>query len=187
MTRDQAVQLNALGLYCISAVLAVAFAGQIILNELPCPLCMLQRMQFALLAVGPILNIRYGPRPSHYAMSLLAALLGAAIAARQIVLHILPGDAGYGSTLLGYHYYTWAFIAFAMSMVLIALIMLFDRQFEREASLSAASSPTTIDSVLIRMSVWLVIALVGLNVVSTVAMCGFEACSSDPTQYRLLR
>lgn len=187
MTRNQALQLNALGLYGISAVLAVAFAGQIILNEPPCPLCMLQRMQFALLAAGPILNIRYGPRPSHYAMSLLAALLGAAVAARQIALHILPGDPGYGSALLGYHYYTWAFMAFAISMVLIALVMLFDRQFEREPSLSAATSTTTGGSVLIRLSVWLVIILVGLNVVSTVAMCGFEACPSDPTDYRLLR
>ena len=38
-----------------------------------------------------------------------------------------PGDAGYGSTLLGYHYYTWAFIGFAIALTAIAL--LFDRQF----------------------------------------------------------
>ena len=65
MTRSLATALNALGLYAIAAVLAVAFAAQLWLHELPCPLCLLQRIQFALLAIGPILNIRHGPRSSH--------------------------------------------------------------------------------------------------------------------------
>ena len=51
--------------------------------------------------------------------------------ARQVLLHIMPGDAGYGSALLGYHYYTWAFIGFAVAIVLIAAMLLFDRQFDR--------------------------------------------------------
>ena len=93
------------------------FAAQLALGELPCPLCLLQRIQFAMLAIGPILNLRFGPRPSHYALSLLAAVAGAAFAARQVLLHILPGDPGYGSALLGYHYYTWAFIGFAAAIV----------------------------------------------------------------------
>ena len=112
MTRSLAVALNALGLYAIALVLAAAFAAQLLLGELPCPLCLLQRIQFALLAIGPILNVRFGPRPSHYAASLLVAAAGAAFAMRQILLHIMPGDPGYGSALLGYHYYTWAFIGF---------------------------------------------------------------------------
>ncbi len=78
MTRAYAVTLNALSLYAVALVLAAAFAAQLILHELPCPLCLLQRLQFAVLAIGPILNIRYGPRPSHYALSLLAAVAGAA-------------------------------------------------------------------------------------------------------------
>ena len=35
------------------------------------------------------------------------------VAMRQILLHIMPGDPGYGSALLGYHYYCWAFIGIA--------------------------------------------------------------------------
>ena len=120
VTRSTAITLNALGLYGVALVLAIAFGAQLWLHELPCPLCLLQRMQFAMLAIGPILNIRFGPRPSHYGISLLAALLGAAVAARQIFLHILPGDPGFGSALFGYHYYTWAFIGFTAAIVLIA-------------------------------------------------------------------
>ncbi|HYY38171.1 MAG TPA: disulfide bond formation protein B, partial [Xanthobacteraceae bacterium] len=117
MTRSLALALNALGLYAIALVLLVAFAAQLLLHELPCPLCLLQRIQFAMLAVGPILNVRFGLRPSHYAVSLLTAVTGAAFSARQILLHVMPGDPGYGSALLGYHYYTWAFIGFAVAII----------------------------------------------------------------------
>ena len=100
MTDRQATTLNATALYGVALVLAVAFAAQLLLHELPCPLCLLQRILFALLAVGPILNVRFGPRPSHYALSLLTAVAGAVVSTRQVLLHILPGDAGYGSAQL---------------------------------------------------------------------------------------
>src|SRR5689334_828707 len=112
MTPAAAVKLNALALYAIAAVLLAAFYFQFALAELPCPLCLLQRVAFTALAVGPVLTLRHGPRPAHYGLIILAALLGAAIASRQVLLHIMPGDAGYGSALLGYHFYTWAFICF---------------------------------------------------------------------------
>jgi disulfide bond formation protein DsbB len=139
MTRSLALTLNALGLYAVALVLLIAFAAQLLLNELPCPLCLLQRIQFAMLAVGPILNLRFGPRPSHYAVSLLTAIAGAAFAARQILLHIMPGDLGYGSALLGYHYYTWAFIGFAVAIIALAAMLLFDQQFN-EPPLAATVS-----------------------------------------------
>jgi disulfide bond formation protein DsbB len=139
MTRSSAITLNALGLYAIALVLATAFAAQLLLHELPCPLCLLQRIEFAVLAVGPILNIRWGPRPSHYALSLLAAVAGAVFSTRQVLLHVMPGDAGYGTALFGYHYYTLALIAFIASIVLIATILLFDRQFEEDGTAQAVA------------------------------------------------
>src|SRR5258708_9422133 len=134
MTRSSAITLNALGLYAIALVLAGAFGAQLLLHELPCPLCLLQRIAFTVLAVGPIMNIRWGPRPSHYAMSLLAAVAGAAFSTRQVLLHIMPGDAGYGTALFGYHYYALALIPFVASIVLIAAILLFARQFPQKAT-----------------------------------------------------
>ena len=133
MSPRLAVTLNAIGLYAISAVLLAAFAFQLSLDELPCPLCLLQRVGFVIVAVGPILTIRYGPRPSHYALSLLGAVAGAILAARQILLHIIPPDPGYGTAFLGYHYYTWCFIIFVIAIVLCALVLLFDGQFARVA------------------------------------------------------
>src|ERR1700693_5531538 len=110
MTPANAMKLNALALYASAAVLLAAFYLQFALSELPCPLCLLQRVAFTGLAVGPILTLRHGPRPAHYGLIILAGLVGAALASRQVLLHIMPGDPGYGSALNGYHFYTWAFI-----------------------------------------------------------------------------
>src|SRR6516165_9312942 len=180
MTRSLAVTINALGLYAIAFVLAAAFSAQLWLNELPCPLCLLQRIQFALLAVGPTLNVRFGPRPSHYALSLLTAAAGAAFAMRQILLHIMPGDPGYGSALLGYHYYTWAFIGFAVAIVLTAVLLLFEGQFTDDGKPQPPGA-------FARAAVWLMIALTALNVLSTLLECGFGACADNPVAYELLK
>ena len=181
MTRAFAVTLNALSLYALALVLAAAFSAQLVLHELPCPLCLLQRIQFAVLAIGPILNIRWGPRPSHYALSLLAAAAGAAFSTRQILLHIMPGDTGYGTALLGYHYYSLALIGFAAAIVLLAAMLLFDRQFEAKAPTPQAGGAFA------TIAVWLVIGLTALNVVSTLLECGFGACAEDPVFYQLLQ
>jgi disulfide bond formation protein DsbB len=181
MTRSLAVTLNALSLYAVALVLAAAFAAQLLLHELPCPLCLLQRIQFAVLAVGPILNIRFGPRPSHYALSLLAAAAGFAFSTRQVLLHITPGDAGFGTALFGYHYYTWALIGFASAIVLLAVILLFDRQFEPDRE------PTVGPPAYAAVAVWLVIGLTALNVASALLECGFGACAENPVVYELLK
>jgi disulfide bond formation protein DsbB len=182
MTRTHAILLNALGLYALALVLAAAFAAQLVLHELPCPLCLLQRVMFATLAVGPILNVRFGPRPSHYALSLLAAVAGAVVSTRQVLLHIMPGDAGYGSALLGYHYYTWALIGFIAAIVLLAAVLLFDRQFTDDG----AAPPVAADR-FAQAAVWAVIGLTALNVASTLLECGFGACADNPVVYELLK
>jgi disulfide bond formation protein DsbB len=184
MTRAFAITLNALSLYAVALVLAVAFAAQLVLHELPCPLCLLQRIQFAVLAIGPILNVRFGPRPSHYALSLLAAVAGTAFSTRQVLLHIMPGDAGYGTALFGYHYYTWALIGFAAAIVLLAAVLLFDRQFEPGTT---TATEQLAPGAFATSAVWLVIALTALNVVSTLLECGFGACADNPVVYELLK
>jgi len=99
---------------------------------------------------------------------------------RQILLHIMPGDPGYGSALLGYHYYTWAFIGFAVAIVALAAMLSFDDQF-------AHDKPPVPTGAFAHTAVWLVIALSALNVVATLLECGFAACPADPVGYELLR
>jgi len=177
MTARAAILLNALSLCALALVLLLGFYFQLGWSELPCPLCLLQRVAFVALAVGPILNIRYGPRPSHYALSVLAALVGVTASVRQVMLHILPGDKGYGSPIMGLHFYTWAALLFLLAIALIAIVMLFDRQF------SDAPSPPPAFA---KVAVWLVILLVAANAVSTLVECGFAVCPEDPVRYLLL-
>jgi disulfide bond formation protein DsbB len=177
--RPLALTLNTLALYALSGLLIAAFAMQFALNELPCPLCMLQRVFFCALAIGPILNLRFGPRPSHYALSMLAALAGAAVSMRQILLHILPGDTGYGSAIFGYHYYTWAFIAFVVALILLALILLLDRQFD--------PAPPPPPGMAARFAVLLAIGLTTANILSTLAVCGLASCPDNPVRYELFQ
>jgi disulfide bond formation protein DsbB len=179
MNRSQALVLNALALYALAGVLVAAFAMQFALDELPCPLCLLQRAFFCALAIGPILNLRHGPHPLHYGLSLLAAMAGAAVSVRQILLHILPGDPGYGSAIFGYHYYTWAFIFFAAAMAAIAVMMMFERQFALEEKRQPAAAAV--------LAIWLLIGLTLANVASTVAICGFAACPDNPVTYALFQ
>lgn len=175
LTPRFAATLNALGLYAIAAVLLAAFVFQFTLGELACPLCLLQRVAFAALAIGPILNLRYGPRPSHYALSLLAALAGAGIATRQVLLHIMPGDPGYGSVIFGNHYYTWALVCFIAAAVSIAVVLLSDQQF-------AWSEKPAIGR-FEKGAFWLVVALIAANALNVFVECGPSVCPDNPVSY----
>ena len=139
MTPKLAIRLNALALYAVSAVLVLAFYWQLVYDEVPCPLCLLQRVALTGLAVGPILTIRHGPRPANYGLVIIAALMGAAIAARQILLHIMPGDAGFGSAFLGLHFYTWAFLCFVGAILWSAVMLTFGRQFAPQPNAPTAT------------------------------------------------
>jgi disulfide bond formation protein DsbB len=178
MTPKLAIRLNALALYAVSAVLVLAFYWQLAFDELPCPLCLLQRVALTGLAVGPILTIRHGPKPANYGLVIIAALMGAAIAARQILLHIMPGDAGFGSAVLGLHFYTWAFLCFVTATLAAAVMLTFGKQF--------APQPDSRRGTFEGLAVWLIIGLTGLNAASALIECGFSGCPADPVRYELL-
>jgi disulfide bond formation protein DsbB len=180
MSASIIARLNALALYAIALALITAFYFQLAFGELPCPLCMLQRLGLIALSVGPVLALRLGPRPSYYGLTLLAALIGAGIAARQVMLHIVPGAPGYGSTFLGYHFYTWAFLCFAAAILAIAVLLLFDQIFT-----TPAVAPQL--GMFEMGAIGLLLALTVLNAASAVLECGFTGCPANPVRYELLQ
>lgn len=111
-------------------VLGLALLLQFVLGELPCPLCMLQRYAMILTTLAALWLVRQAQSGTITAagymqglgLGTLAAVLGAAVAARQVMLHILPGDQGYGAPVLGLHLYSWAFVTFCVVILFSALL-----------------------------------------------------------------
>ena len=111
-------------------VLLGAFTIQFAQGEFPCPLCMLQRYGMILSTLGALWVIMQARRgeltPARYAQGLglgvLGAAAGALVSVRQILLHIKPGDPGYGSPVMGYHLYTWALITFYVVILFVAAV-----------------------------------------------------------------
>ena len=180
MTLLHARTLNALGLLGCCAILLVAFGYQFARGELPCPLCLLQRAAFAASGVGFALNVRFGPRPSHYGIAILSAIAGAAVAARQVALHVVPGTGGYGATLFGLHFYTHALIAF-MALIGAVGVLLLVADRVRPEPLIGRGAGTFGTACLV-----LFLGVVAANAVSTAAECGTGLCPDDPTRYEAL-
>src|SRR5438093_12579314 len=124
-------RLNVLALFGVSFTLLFAFAWQFGFNELPCPLCYLQRAGFVACGIGFLLNVRFGPAPAHYGVAILGAVGGAFASARQVFAHIAPGTGSYGSPFLGLHFYTWALVGFIAAIVFSSAMLLLDRSRDR--------------------------------------------------------
>lgn len=184
MNRTMIVRLNTLGLLGITSVLATGVVLQFALGELPCPLCLLQRVGFAAVMFGFMLNVIYGPQQRHYGVILIAAVFGAAVSLRQISLHVIPGAPGYGSPILGYHYYTWAFVIFAMTIVgVAALLLLWNRTWDRDATHAATAHARLAGFG--KFACLLAVVVVLLNVVLTFVECGPFQCPDNPVDYWL--
>lgn len=186
MTASVARTLNGLGLLAVSLILVVAFADQIVLGELPCPLCILQRVGFVGAALGLALNVKFGPRPSHYAVVMISAFIGAMVSLRQTMLHIVPGTGTYGSAIMGMHFYTWALVIYGLIILGCAVMLLFDRQFlaagEADSDRSQRSWAATFGMAMVMLAALLTLA----NGISTVLECAGGLCPDNPVDYLLL-
>jgi disulfide bond formation protein DsbB len=169
---------NSLGLAGVSAVLLVAFFYQLVFGELPCPLCLLQRGAFVAVGIGFMLNVRFGSSTTHYGLVLLGTVIGSATSARQVLLHIKPGDAGYGSTLLGMHFYSWALVAFVGFIVYTGVLLLMESDRRPDTSAPYGLS---------RAVLWLFLLVIAGNLVSTLLECGVGPCADNPTSYLWLQ
>lgn len=196
MSSHLARQLNGLALLGVGGVLAYAFADQFLFSDLPCPLCLLQRVGFALAGFGFALNVIFGSRPSHYGLAIIGALAGAAVAVRQMLLHIVPDSGSYGAPLFGIHFYTWAAIGFSAIILGCAAMLLFDRQFHASADEKSRSDDLSGSRAEHRrlalpglgLAALVVFgAMVVLNAGSTFVECAFGMCPDNPAGYQLLR
>jgi len=173
--------LNFVAICGITTILAIAFFIQFDMHELPCPLCILQRIGFILIGFGFLLNLRFGFRPSHYAVVIFSALFTAAVALRQICLHIVPGTGSYGSAILGFHDYTWSFIFSVVVLIGTTVLLAFDRQYQFPVNLNKHVSRLTH----IGFALYFMITIA--SAVITFVECGPKFCPDNPTSYYLAK
>ncbi len=161
--------LNSLFALILAAILWGALAIQFFKHEEPCPLCLLQRLGMLGMASGALMNVRFGPRKSHYGLSLFSAVFGGFVALRQMFLHVCPQFPKFGVPFWGLSLYTWSFITFAASIFYIGLLLLFfDHQ--KEEMETPRSDP-------FGLFAFIVLFLVALtNIFSTLWLCGLSAC-----------
>ncbi len=163
----------------VIAVLFLAFGAQLLFHELPCPLCLLQRIGFCCIAFGFLLNLRFGLHPSHYAIVILSALYTIFVALRQISLHVVPGTGSYGSAIFGLHLYTWSFIISMIIIIVTTLMFSIDRQYLHPQLNSQRLRWITHGLFAI------VTLLLVMNIISVFLECGFKQCPDNPVTYIL--
>ena len=175
MSRPSSISLAGIGnqvaLASIVGMLSYAFILQLVYGELPCPLCLMQRIGFVIIGFAFVLNIRCGAHSAHYGWGIIGALVGMMVSLRQVLLHVSPGDSGYGSTFLELHFYTWAFIAYVGLIAGQAILLMLPNREVRSRSFSANSL------------IILFILLVFANLISTLLECGVGSCADDPVRY----
>lgn len=175
MSKGQLPSFTGMGnqalLLVINAVLTLAFMDQLYHHDLPCPLCILQRVGFTLIGLIILLNIRVGAQASHYGFGILFAVIGLTVSLRQVLFHVAPTDLGFGDTLFNIHLYTWAFVGFVSLIISMAVLLIIPDGGTRSRSWFAQL-----------LSVWFVLLLIA-NLISTLLQCGLGPCADNLVQY----
>ena len=177
-------------LLAYSGVLMGGLYFQFGLGEYPCPLCMIQRYGMMLATLGAMWILVEGRRgklnAARYAqglgMAVVGSVVGGAASTRQILLHILPGDSGYGEPVLGLHLYTWALITFAIVVIYVGLALILAPR-----AIPVIPKKHGIGWKITTLVMWLFMAIVIINLVMIVFLEGFAWILPDnPTSYNLI-
>ncbi len=173
-----------------TVVMLSAFFIQFVKGEFPCPLCMLQRYGMILSTLGALFVIMQARRgaltTARYAqglgLGLIGVLAGASVSVRQIELHILPGDPGYGEPFLRLHLYTWAFITFAIVMIYVGVMLAL-----MPRGIPHAPAEGTVARKISTAIVLVFIGVVAANVIAIIFLEGFApVLPDDPDSYTLI-
>jgi disulfide bond formation protein DsbB len=166
----------------IAAVLTAAMVMQYAHGELPCPLCLLQRVAMFGVCFGLMQNFRSGFSDRNLGYSLLFSVFLLVVAVRQTLLDIYPrpGHEYVGSAVLGLHMPVWSIL------IAVALITAFAVKLCIIGTEDGSRPPqpnSTFGRVAAALSFY-VVALVIINFGSVVLQCGLGQCHT--TGYALL-
>jgi len=168
----------------VAGILTAAMTMQYAKGELPCPLCLLERLALLGVCFGILLNFRAGFSYQNTGFTLLAALFLLVVSVRQSLLDIYPrpGHAYIGSAIFGLHMPVWS-IVIALALLLAYAVKLSiiggDEYLRRH---DVGEFPRLRKAALVVGGY--VVAICAINLVSVVVQCGFGECHTFG--YRLL-
>lgn len=105
----------------INIVLTFAGVLQLVKHELPCPLCLLQRLAFFGAGFGLVSAFRRGYTSAHTGCVQIFMLYLLVVSARQCLNHIVSGSGWIGGSLLGLHLSVWSVVAALVMLLLFSL------------------------------------------------------------------
>jgi disulfide bond formation protein DsbB len=189
LTPDAARILNFLGFLAMIGVLAGAYVYEFYYLDVPCTLCLLQRLAMVAVAFGAAMNVVLGPDPRHYAVCLISAIFGGAISVRQTLLHINPffdtttslptleatTNGPFGAPVWGLSLYVWGVILFATVILAVGIGQLFRRQF---AAAEGRDGPGRLTGLAIA-TVAILFVVAAAETLTTFLECGFGDCPND--------
>jgi len=172
-------------MFVIAGILTTAMTLQYANGELPCPLCLLERVAMLGVCFGIMLNLRRGFSYQNTAFSLLSAIFLLIVSVRQSLLDIYPrpGHEYIGSAIFGIHMPVWSIII-ALSLLTayaIKLAIFGGDEYLREAELADFPAISKIAGLL---SLY-VIAICVVNLASVILQCGLGECHTF--NYKLLQ
>jgi disulfide bond formation protein DsbB len=172
-------------MFVIAAILTTAMVLQFIKGELPCPLCLLERLAMFGVCFGIMRNFRHGFAYRNTGLSLLWTIFLLVVSVRQSLLDVYPrpGHAYVGSPIFGLHMPVWSIVialalltAYAIKVTLVG-----NDAFMRTADIATFPRlKRAADAVSLY-----VIAILLINAVSAVVQCGFGECHTFG--YKLLQ
>lgn len=160
----------------IAAILTAAMTMQYVYGELPCPLCLLERLALFGVCFGIILTFRHGFSYQNTGISLLFALFLVIVSERQSLLDIYPrpGHAYIGSAIFGLHMPVWSIVIGLVILIAYAAKMAVIGSDTHLRDNDVATFPKL--RTLATMLSLYVIVLCAINFVSVFLQCGVNEC-----------
>jgi disulfide bond formation protein DsbB len=157
----------------LAAILTAAMILQVGFGEIPCPLCLLQRVAMFGCCFGLIRQLRAEESERGSGIGLVFAVLLLVISARQTLLDIVPrpGHAYVGQAVFGIHMPVWS--------VVIAVVLLAGFAIRFALFGAPRAAPDTGDSLMRRCGRGLevyVVFLCAINFIAVVLQCGLGEC-----------
>lgn len=165
----------------VAGILTLAMVLQLAFGEIPCPLCLLQRVAMLGCCFGIVQQLHAQDSQRGAGIGLVFALLLLVISARQTLLDIVPrpGHAYVGQAVLGLHMPVWSVV------IAVALLAGFAIRFAlfggpRAAAMTDGSAMRRC----VRGLELCIVLIAAINFLAVVLQCGLGECQTFG--YRLL-